>query len=76
MALTAGTDGTGGLLQTNQGEDLSSVEQVGQGRGCVHETRQEIVSKAQVRAHSLLPGSISLDLSKSSVLVVIAVACW
>jgi hypothetical protein len=54
-APTAGTDCTGGLLQQNQGEDLGSVEQVGQGRGSVHETRQEEVSKAQVRAHSLLP---------------------
>ncbi len=55
----------------------SNVEQVGQGRGSIHETCQEEVSKAQVRAHSLLPGSISLDsLKKSSVLVVIVVACW
>jgi hypothetical protein len=75
-APTAGTDGTGSLLQQNQGEDFGSVEQVGQGRGSVHEIHQEEVSKAQVRVNSLLPGSISLNSSKSSVSVIIAVACW
>jgi hypothetical protein len=45
-ALPVGTDGTGGLLQQNQGEGLSSVEQVGKGRGGIHETHREEVSKA------------------------------
>jgi hypothetical protein len=72
----AGMDGTGGLLQQNQGEGLNSVEQVGQGRRSVHETLQEEVLEAQVRAHSLLPGSIPLDSPMSGVLVFIAVACW
>jgi hypothetical protein len=38
-APTAGMDGTGSRIHQNQGEDLGSVEQVGQGRGSIHETR-------------------------------------
>jgi hypothetical protein len=46
LAPPVGTNGTGSLLQQNQGEGLGSVEQVGQGRGGVYETHQEEVLKA------------------------------
>jgi hypothetical protein len=45
-ALPVEMNGTGGLLQQNQGESLGSVEQVGQGRGGIHETHLEKVLKA------------------------------